>query len=66
MRIGVTAELPPDLPYRVVRARPLPDRYPDAQPDALELRVNRLKVFYLRLLAEVQKGQGKWPRSSAA
>jgi len=59
MRIGVTAELPPDLPYRIVRARPLADLYPDAQPDALELRVNRLKVFYLRILAEVQKGQGE-------
>jgi Lon protease-like protein len=58
-RIGVSVELPPDLPYRVVRARPLPDRYPDGAPDALRLRIDRLKVFYLRILAEVQKGQGE-------
>jgi len=58
-RIGVSVELPPDLPYRVVRARPLPDRYPDGTPDALGLRIDRLKVFYLRILAEVQKGQGE-------
>jgi Lon protease-like protein len=59
MRIGITAELPPDLPYRVVRAKPLADRYAGEKPDALALRVERLKVFYLRILAEVNKGQGE-------
>jgi len=59
MRIGVTAELPGDKSYRVARARPLPDRYPDANPKALADRVERLKVFYLRILSEVQKGQGE-------
>lgn len=57
MRVGITAELPPDRPYRLVRARPLPDCYTLKAPDALALRVERLKVFYLRILAEVQKGQ---------
>lgn len=57
LRIGVTAEMPPDLPYRVVRARPLADRYTDLKPEALALRLDRLKVFYLRILAEVNKGQ---------
>ena len=59
MRIGITAELPADKPYRVARARPLPDRYPDANPKGLAARVERLKVFYLRILSEVQKGQGE-------
>jgi hypothetical protein len=58
MRIGVTAELPADKSYRVARARPLPDRYPDTNPKALADRLERLKVFYLRILSEVQKGQG--------
>ncbi|MGD0264065.1 MAG: LON peptidase substrate-binding domain-containing protein [Candidatus Methylomirabilota bacterium] len=58
MRIGITAELP-DKPYRAARARPLPDRYPDANPKALADRIERLKVFYLRILSEVQKGQGE-------
>jgi Lon protease-like protein len=59
MRIGVTAELPPDRPYRVVRAKPLADRYPVADPGALSLRVDRLKVFLLRILAETNKGQSE-------
>ncbi len=59
MRIGITAELPADKSYRVARARPLPDRYPDANPKALVDRIERLKVFYLRILSEVQKGQGE-------
>ena len=59
MRIGITAELPPDKPYREARARPLLDRYPDANPQALADRIERLKVFYLRILSEVQKGQGE-------
>jgi Lon protease-like protein len=59
MRIGITAELPPDLPYRVVRAKPLVDRYGGEKPEALACRVDRLKVFYLRILAEVSKGQGE-------
>jgi len=58
MRISITAELP-DKPYRAARARPLPDRYPDANPKALADRIERLKVFYLRILSEVQKGQGE-------
>lgn len=58
MRIAILAELPPAQPYRLVRARPLPDRYLDKDPKALLERVERLKVFYLRILAEVQKGQG--------
>lgn len=59
MRVGITAEMPPDQPYRVVRAKPLADRYSDERPDALALRVDRLKVFYLRVFAEVNKGQGE-------
>jgi Lon protease-like protein len=59
MRIGITAERPGDKSYRVARARPLPDRYPDANPKALAERIERLKVFYLRILSEVQKGQGE-------
>ena len=59
MRIGITAELPSDKPYRAARARPLPDRYPDANPKVLADRIERLKVFYLRILSEVQKGQGE-------
>jgi Lon protease-like protein len=59
MRIGITAELPPNLPYRVVRAKPLADRYAVEEPRALALRLDRLKVFYLRILAEMNKGQGE-------
>jgi Lon protease-like protein len=59
MRIGIAAELPADKPYRVARARPLPDRYPDGSPKGLVDRIERLKVFYLRILSEVQKGQGE-------
>jgi Lon protease-like protein len=59
MRIGVTSELPPDLPYRVVRAKPLVDRYTVADPEALALRLDRLKVFFLRILAEMNTGQGE-------
>ena len=59
MRIGITTGLALDLPYRVVRARPLADRYTDEGPEALTRRVDRLKVFYLRILAEVQKGQSE-------
>lgn len=62
MRIGIVAELPENKPYRTVRARPLLDRYPDGGADALQERLERLKVFYLRLLAEVQKGQGEIAR----
>ena len=59
MRIGITAELPPDLPYRVVRARPLADRYTGERPEVLALRVDSLKVLYFRILAEAQKGQAE-------
>ena len=59
MRIGITAELPADKSYRVARARPLPDRYSDPNPKALADRIERLKVFHLRILSEVQKGQGE-------
>ncbi|HSB69528.1 MAG TPA: LON peptidase substrate-binding domain-containing protein [Candidatus Methylomirabilis sp.] len=59
MRIGILSELPPDKPYRMVRARPLPDRYSGEDTKSLADRVERLKVFYLRILAEVQKGQGE-------
>ena len=59
MRIGILTELPPDKPYRMVRARPLPDGYTGEDSKALLDRVELLKVFYLRILAEVQKGQGE-------
>ncbi len=59
MRVGITMELPPDKPYRIVRARPLADRYPEAGLESLATRIERLKVFYLRFLSEVQKGQGE-------
>lgn len=59
MRIGILTELPPDKPYRMARARPLPDGYSNEDPKGLADRVERLKVFYLRILAEVQKGQGE-------
>jgi Lon protease-like protein len=59
MRVGIMMELPPDKPYRIVRARPLADRYPEAGPESLATRIERLKVFYLRILSEVQKGQGE-------
>ncbi len=57
MRIGIQAELHLDKSYRVVRARPLPDRYSETDPETMAARVERLKVFYLRILTEVQKGQ---------
>jgi Lon protease-like protein len=59
MRIGITAELPANKSYRMARARPLPDFYPDANPKALADRIECLKVFYLRIHSEVQKGQGE-------
>lgn len=59
MRIGITTEVPSDKPYRLVRARPLPDRHVMADPASLTNRIERLKVFYLRILAEVQKGQSE-------
>jgi len=59
MRISITAELRGDKSYRVARARPLPDRYPDGNPKALADRLERLKVFYLRVLSETQKGQSE-------
>jgi Lon protease-like protein len=59
MRVGIVTELREDKPYRIVRARPLLDRYPDGRPEALQERAERLKVFYLRLLSEVQKGHGE-------
>ena len=57
MRVSILAELSPDQPYRVARVRPLPDRYPMEDSQPLGARVEALKVFYLRILAEVQKGQ---------
>jgi uncharacterized protein len=57
MRIGIQTEMPPDKSYRVVRARPLPDRYTEFDPATIAGRIERLKVFYLRILTEVQKGQ---------
>lgn len=62
MRIGIQTELPPDKSYRIVRARPLPDRYTDADPAVIAGRVERLKVFYLRILSEVNKGQDEMAR----
>jgi len=59
MRIGILEEVATDKPYRTVRARPLPDRYDEADADALAGRVERLKVFYLRMLSELQKGQSE-------
>jgi uncharacterized protein len=59
MRIGILTEQPAEKPYRMVRARPLPDGYSSEDPAKLAERVERLKVFYLRILAEVQKGQGE-------
>ncbi len=59
MRVGIAEELPAEKSFRIVRARPLPDRYPKEGPGVLAPRLERLKVFYLRLLAEVQKGQGE-------
>ncbi|HWU39744.1 MAG TPA: LON peptidase substrate-binding domain-containing protein [Candidatus Acidoferrum sp.] len=59
MRVSITAEIPAEKSYRLARARPLPDRYPDANPKAMGDRLERLKVFYLRILSEVQKGQGE-------
>jgi hypothetical protein len=62
MRLGIVGELSEGKPYRVARARPLLDRYPDDGPAVLKARIERLKVFYLRLLSEVQKGQGEVAR----
>lgn len=62
MRIGIQTELPPDKSYRIVRARPLPDRYTDADSAVIAGRVERLKVFYLRILSEVNKGQDEMAR----
>jgi Lon protease-like protein len=59
MRIAITEELPPDKPYRIARARPLPDRYPDEGPESLAGRLDRLKVFYLRVVSEVSKPQAE-------
>jgi len=59
MRIGILSELPPDLPYRVVRAKPLVDSYTGEDPAALAPRLERLKVFCLRILAEMNKGQSE-------
>jgi Lon protease-like protein len=59
MRVGIAAELPSEKLYRVVRVRPVADRYPSDGPSMLTGRIERLKVFYLRILAEVQKGQGE-------
>jgi Lon protease-like protein len=59
MRIAITAEMPSDKSYRLARARPVPDRYLDADPKGLADRVERLKVFYLRMLSEVHKGQSE-------
>lgn len=62
MRIGIVTELTGNKPYRIVRARPLLDRYPEGGPTALRDRTERLKVFYIRLLSEVQKGQSEIAR----
>ncbi len=59
MRIAITTEVPSDKPYRLARARPLPDRYLDADARGLADRVECLKVFYLRILSEVHKGQSE-------
>ncbi len=59
MRISIITEVASEKPYRTARVRPLPDRYPDQNPKTLVDRVERLKVFYLRILSEVQKGQGE-------
>ena len=59
MRIGILAEVPADKPYRTVRARPLPDRFDEAESKSLADRVERLKVFYLRILSEVQKSNSE-------
>lgn len=59
MRIGVLAEVPTEKAYRTVRARPLPDRYDEAEAKSLAARVERLKVFYLRILSEVQKSNSE-------
>ncbi len=61
MRIAIQAEQPPDKQYRIVRARPLPDRHSDTDA-ALLARVERLKVFYLRILSEVNKAQDEMAR----
>jgi Lon protease-like protein len=57
MRIGITSEMPPDLPYRVARGRPLPDQYVAEDARSLRDRIECIKVFALRLLAETQKEQ---------
>jgi Lon protease-like protein len=55
MRVALTVEVPPEKSYRIAKARPLPDRYPSDGPGSLAARVDRLKVFYLRIVAEVTK-----------
>ncbi len=55
MRLAITAELPPEKSYRIAKARPLPDRYPPEGPDSVAARVDRLKVLYLRIVAEISK-----------
>ncbi|HTU02083.1 MAG TPA: LON peptidase substrate-binding domain-containing protein [Candidatus Sulfotelmatobacter sp.] len=57
MRVGIVTELRSEQPFRVARVRPIPDRYPMEGSQALTARVESLKVFYIRILAEVQKGQ---------
>jgi Lon protease-like protein len=59
MRLAITAELPPEKSYRLVRARPLPDRYPPGGPDSLAARLDCLKVFYIRVVSEVSKPEAE-------
>jgi Lon protease-like protein len=55
MRVAIMAELPAERSYRIAKARPLPDRYPLEGPDSVAARVDRLKVLYLRIVAEISK-----------
>jgi len=55
MRVAIMAELPAERSYRIAKARPLPDRYPVDGPDSVAARVDRLKVLYLRIVAEISK-----------
>jgi Lon protease-like protein len=55
MRVAIMAEVPPERSYRIAKARPLPDRYPVDGLDSLAARVDRLKVLYLRIVAEISK-----------
>ncbi len=57
MRIGIHSELPAQKSYRIIRARPLFDRYTAVDPQDISGRTERLKVFYVRILTEVQKAQ---------